>query len=88
MLLKIFIFENVIFTNFQFCGFWCQGYRVFEWYLVKGEPNYHKLLEKQKVEVVNKEFSVLPTKNNKYIELGFLMNSGDVITIICETIIF
>lgn len=79
-------FEDVIFTNLQLCGFWGIGYRIMEWYLVDEEPNYKSLLDKQKSWSNN--FQILSEENNEYIEMGFLMNSGDTITIICKKIKF
>lgn len=80
-----FNFNNVVSCHMQSCFFWGGGSNILNIYYKDNDPQLMQLIERQET---NKELysgSYLD-RGIKYLIIALEINSGDVLTIICENI--
>lgn len=86
---KVYTFEfcNVILCNMQSCCFWGKGYNLYDMWLNEKPNELKNLMETQNSKPDLHMHSYL-NKGIKYISIEIMVNSGDKLIVICETINF
>lgn len=81
-----FNFHNVIYSKLQSCSFWHGGNSVYDIYCTETPDEFTNLIhDVQTNEPVNFEYSFLDRGIN-YITIKIMINSGDALLIICESV--
>lgn len=78
-------FKNVIFCEMQSCEFWGMGNRILEIWAEENTKQIKDLMKKFEESKQPGDICRL-VNGTKYLEIGLLLNSGDTMLIICESL--
>lgn len=78
-------FRNVIFLEMQSCEFWGMGNSILEIWAEENTEQIKSLMEKFEESKQPDDICRL-VDGTKYLEIGMLLNSGDTMLIICESL--
>lgn len=82
-----FYFDNVIFFQMQSCYFFGPGVNVYDIWLDEKPPELDKLMEIQNAKAELYDHSYL-TGGIQYLSIRLMINSGDELLVICESVEF
>ena len=78
-------FRNVIFCEMQSCEFWGMGNSILEIWVEENTEQIQELMKKFEESKQPGDICRL-VDGTKYLEIGLLLNSGDTMLIICESL--
>lgn len=78
-------FRNVIFCEMQSCEFWGMGNSILEIWVEENTEQIQDLMKKFEESKQPGDICRL-VNGTKYLEIGLLLNSGDTMLIICESL--
>lgn len=80
-----FQFNNIVLCDMQSCVFWGKSSRIYGVWVEEQSPKFDELMEIQKANAENYQGSYLD-KEIKYFAFILQMISGDILTIVCESV--